>query len=425
MMPKEILKTGLRALLPAALFFAGGLPLFAETVTLPVAASVVRPVAPFFSDVRVFNTSYTSLVTVTAVYRCFGCATAVPPRVFTLQARESKAFDDICNQFFGVPNSIGAVEFSTAASVTVGEAGREEAAAAAGIVVTSRLYSPLAPPATSGSVGMFIPGLPSSAAKVVTALTNLMNGDFRTNIGVYNPNAVGVTATLRLFDGPVLLGTVPVTLGPQTGAQVNDIYGQVKFGTLKTTNGYCTVESSAGTAPLFTYAAEADNTTQDTIFVVGTEDVPAPPGFNPPTATATLTPNPPTATPTVPAATPTPTPTPTAPATVVIGLSATQFQWTFTGDGASGSTLVARVGQTYQLQIRDGDRVGTIAHGFSGIPSLGLSSLALTPGGAPKTLTFTPDASQIGQHFFSCSESNCGTGSQHDSMLATIRVVNP
>ena len=406
-----ILKTCGKALLPAVLLLAGAWPLSADTVTLPVAASVVRPVAPFFSDVRVFNTSYTSAVTVTAVYRCFGCASAVAPQVFTLQPRESKAFDDISNQLFGVPNSLGAIEFSTP------DAG--------GIVVTSRLYSPLAPPATTGSVGMFIPGLPSSSAKVVTVLTSLMNGDFRTNIGVYNPNAVGVTATLRLFDGPVLLGTFPVTLGPQTGAQVNDIYGQLKFGTLKTTNGYCTVESSAAGAPLFTYAAEADNTTQDTIFVVGTDDVPAPPGFDPPTATATATPSGPTATPTPPpvADTPTPTPTPTAPATVVIGLSATQFQWTFTGDGASDSTLTVRVGQTYQLQIRDGDRAGTTAHGFSGIPSLGLPALALTAGGAAKTVTFTPNASQVGDAFFSCSESGCGTG--HDNMLGTVRVVSP
>src|SRR6185295_2727431 len=94
-----------------------------------------------------------------------------------------------------------------------------------------------------------------------------------------------------------------------TGAQVNDIYGRVNFGSLKTTNGYCTVESSVATAPLFTYAAQADNTTQDTIFVVGTEDVPAPPGFNPPTATASV---PATPTPTPIAQTPTPTPTPPA-----------------------------------------------------------------------------------------------------------------
>src|SRR5262245_24203 len=85
----------------------------ADTVTLPVAASVVGQ-APFFSDVRVFNTSYAGPVTVTATYRCTpgssaACATQ-PVRSFQLAAREAKAFDDICVSLFGVPNSLGAVE---------------------------------------------------------------------------------------------------------------------------------------------------------------------------------------------------------------------------------------------------------------------------------------------------------------------------
>src|SRR5450830_1542269 len=97
----------LLAALPLLSLFAR--PLAADTTTIPVAASLVRPVAPFFSDVRVFNTSYTTPVTVTAVYRCFvGCASPVPPQVFTLGARESKAFDDISNQLFGAPTSLGA-----------------------------------------------------------------------------------------------------------------------------------------------------------------------------------------------------------------------------------------------------------------------------------------------------------------------------
>ncbi len=375
-------------------------PLLAETVTLPVAASVVRPVAPFFSDVRVFNTSYTSVVTVTAVYRCFGCASAVPPQVFTLSPRESKAFDDISNQLFGVPNSLGAVEFSTPGS--------------GGIVVTSRLYSPLAPPATSGSVGMFIPGLPSSSAKVVTALTNLMNGDFRTNIGVYNPNAAGVTATLRLFDGPVLLGTVPVTLGPQTGAQVNDIYGQVKFGTLKTTNGYCTVESSAESAPLFTYAAEADNTTQDTIFVVGAEDVAAPPGFNPPTATASVTP----------VATPTPTPTPTPPSgtqTITINVKA----WDFNPGGPVSPAIVLKVGTNYRLVFHNVDTPQTTnpRHGFSGISDLGLpGSDNIEFGKADFVIpSFTPQAFQRNAYPFACTNNDCGGDpQQHAGMVGFL-----
>jgi hypothetical protein len=272
---------------------------------------------------------------------------------------------------------------------------------------------------------MFVPGLPSSAAHAVTVLTGLVSGDSRTNVGVYNPNDSAVTATIRLYDGPVLLGSKAVGLSAHAVTQTGHIYNEVGFGSLVRSNGYATVESNNPAAPLFTYAAEADNRSGDLILIVGAADIAAPPGFNPPTPTATLTPPAATATPTPPAATPTPTPTPTSPAATVVGLTATQFEWNFTGLGATGSTLTARVGQTYQLQVRDGDRAGTTAHGFSGIPSLGLSALSLTAGGPAKTLTFTPDASKLGQSFFSCSESSCGTGSQHDNMLGTILVVNP
>ncbi len=403
---KKILKALGNTLLAAgALLLAGAASLAAETVTLPVAASVVGAGGvPFVSDVRVFNTSYTDVLTVTAVYRFGG-----QQQTFQLAPREAQAFDDICVSLFGAPNSLGAIEFTSPAG-------------AGGLVVTSQLRSPLS---GGGHVGMFIPGLPPSGARAVTVLTGLVNGDSRTNIGVYNPNEVAVTATIRLFDGPVLLGTRAVTLAAHGVTQVNNIYGDVGFGSLVRSNGYATVESDNPAAPLFTYAAEADNRSGDLILIIGTEDSVAPPGFNPPTPTATLTPSGPTGTPTPPppTTTPTPTVTPTAPALVVIGLVATQFEWNFSGDGASGPMLVARVGQSYQLQISDGDRVGTTAHGFSGIPSLGLSAQSLTAGGSPKTLAFKPTAGQLGSHFFSCSESNCGTG--HNNMLGTVQVINP
>src|ERR1700730_17795435 len=160
---------------------------------------------------------------------------------------------------------------------------------------------------------MFIPGLPSCAARALTVLPGLMNGASRTNVGVYNPNDVSVTVAVRLFDASVLLGTVPLTLAPRTGTQVSNIYKSLGFETLVRTDGYCTVESSSSTAPLFSYAAMADNVTQDTILVVGAEDVAAPAGFTPPTPTKTTdagSPTP-TATPTPPGPSPTPTRTPT------------------------------------------------------------------------------------------------------------------
>src|SRR5436309_11681015 len=98
-----------RALLGALLLALFVRPLLAETVTLPVAASTTGVGGvPFVSDVRVFNTSYTDVLTVTAVYRFNGTT-----RVFQLAAREAKAFDDIGVSLFQAPGSLGAVEFTT------------------------------------------------------------------------------------------------------------------------------------------------------------------------------------------------------------------------------------------------------------------------------------------------------------------------
>src|SRR5512144_1433221 len=161
------------------LAFSSGTPAHAETVTLPVAASVTGSGGvPFVSDVRVFNTSYTDVLVVTAVFRFNGATQS-----FQLAPREAKAFDDICVSLFGTPNSLGAVEFTSPAAQGT-------------LVVSSQLRSPVT---AGGFVGMFIPGLPPSEAAAVTVLTGLTNGDSRTNIGVYNPNANPVTATIRLF----------------------------------------------------------------------------------------------------------------------------------------------------------------------------------------------------------------------------------
>src|SRR5450830_1861806 len=90
--------------LPATLLLVAlSPPLLADTlVTLPVAASVsgVGGV-PFVSDVRVFNTSYTDVLSVTAVYRFNG-----QTKVFQLRPREAQGFDDICVSLFSSPGTL-------------------------------------------------------------------------------------------------------------------------------------------------------------------------------------------------------------------------------------------------------------------------------------------------------------------------------
>src|SRR5262249_12257999 len=158
-------------------------------------------------------------------------------------------------------------------------------------------------------------------------LTSLVNGPSRTNIGVYNPNDSSVSATVRLFDGPVLLGTIPVSLGPHAVTQFNDVYRMLGFERLVKTDGYATVTRSNPSSPLSTCAAEADNVSGDLILIVGSADVSAPAGFIPPTPTPTPASAGPTPTPTpVP-----PTRTPPPPSAVVVNMVATDFQWSING----------------------------------------------------------------------------------------------
>jgi len=297
----------------------------AEDVTLPAAASIVGG-APFFSDVRAFNTSYTDALDVTAHYRCFITCTAVgaPEIQFTLNPRESRAFNDIVQNTFLAPNTAGGIEF-------------EHSGSSEQLVVTSRLYSTAPEP----TVGMFIPGLPNSEAYPTTVLTSIRNGataggSFRTNVGVFNREDSAVDVTFRIFDGGAQVGnSVTVNVAAHAGAQVNRIFLAAGQDGHATENAVIVVVASH---EVFSYAAVIDNNTTDPIFVVGAEDQPF----------QETTPTGPTQTPTVPVATqtptvPGPTVTPTPPVggtrTVNVGQGGTNFVDQVSGNSTSTITV--------------------------------------------------------------------------------------
>jgi heme/copper-type cytochrome/quinol oxidase subunit 2 len=224
-----------------------------------------------------------------------------------------------------------------------------------------------------------------------------------------------VVATIRLYQsGSVLLGSTQVNLAGKTGTQVSNIFQVVGFGSMATTNGYATVESDNG-LPLFSYAATADNATQDPVLVVGSGDLPAPAGFHPSTPTPAGT--------SAPAATPTPTPPVGVPQRIEIDVA----RYAFT-PGTSAPIQVT-AGNPTTLHFTSSD----VTHGFSGIPQLGINGTnVISPGsydpygggGQPVeyTVTFTAPASARGQSFpFSCTANpTCGSG--HATMLGTLRV---
>jgi hypothetical protein len=358
-MRKMNAKSFLRLFPAAALALLLAPPLFSDTLTLPAVTSlpVGAAASPFFSDVRVFNTSYTASVSVTAVYRCFipqGCTAAGRSVTFVLRPRESLAFDDMILSSFTAPSTAGAVEFTSSGD---------------SVRVTSRLYSPAA---GGGTNGMFVPGLKNSEAHAVSILTGLSNGAFRTNIGVFNRDDSGVNATIKLFDGTTLLGTQPVTLGPHSGTQINRIFDVLGQAGRTTTNAFAVVAADNPNADLFTYAAVIDNATADSSFVSGEEDVAAPTG-----------------------------PSPTA-ETINVSLS----NYSFSPGTSSPIQVTAGTATTLFFESGQG------SHGFSGVPALGIAgsnniSTAEegdgygTPGraAATYTVTFTAPASARGSTF--------------------------
>jgi plastocyanin len=306
----------------------------ADVVTLPAAASI-QGGNPFFSDVRVFNTSYTTSLDVTATYRCFiatvACPAAPPQLNFNLAPRESRAFNDMVADAaaFNAHDTAGGVEFAFTGSTDQ-------------LVVTSRLFSTF----PQNSVGMFIPGLDVSEANMTSVLTSIRHnpgggvGTFRTNVGVFNPNDGAANVTFTIFDnGTNQLGSpVQRNVPGHSGVQVSGIFEAAGVANASTENAVIVVSADAA---LFSYAAVIDNNTADPIFVVGATDLPQQP-ITPVPVPATPTPG--AATPTPPAPTATPTPHSSQTAMVNVGEGGLAFV-----DQASGSSMTTiRVGDTVQ-----------------------------------------------------------------------------
>jgi plastocyanin len=173
------------------------------------------------------------------------------------------AFNDMVASTFASPNTAGGVEFDFSASEDQ-------------LVVTSRLYSTSPTP----TVGMFIPALKSDVAHSQTVLTSIRNGgtgNFRTNVGVFNPgdSPVNVTFTLLNETGNTFGAGVTRTVPGHSGVQVSGIFGAANVGSTVTENSAVTV---AATGNVFSYAAVIDGNTTDPIFVVGAEDQTPPAG---------------------------------------------------------------------------------------------------------------------------------------------------
>ena len=238
---------------------------FRTTLTVPVAASIHGAGGTFFhSDAWIFNRSYTNSTVVTLVYRCFGGVGCGTPKQITLNPRETRLITDIIGTLFGVPESGGAIEISY--DTFNGP-----------VAARTRLFTPSSPP----SYGFGVPALtPSFAASRAAFLgiagsgASLTTG-FRSNAGAYNPNAVPVTVTFTLYDGPTgaQIGS-PLTRvwAPFEAAQVSNVFASLGSGAVVTTNALLVATSTGG--DVFFYAATIDNVSGDSFWIIAATDEP-------------------------------------------------------------------------------------------------------------------------------------------------------
>ena len=225
-----------------------------STVTIPAAASIHGLASAFFhSDLRVLNPSTTAPVTVTAQFRCFtGPCPANATRSITLAPRELKVYQDVIATLFGAPETAGAIELTGA------------------VLAESRVYTPSLPAPTTGSD---VPGLSADEAYADSVLLSLSKSadsgqGFRTNVGVYNPNADGVTFVVTLYGpGGVKLGELTRNVDARSATQVNDVFAAAGI-TSDVPDAYAIVASDGG-KQLFAYATVVDNQSQDSVFVKG------------------------------------------------------------------------------------------------------------------------------------------------------------
>jgi len=139
-----------------------------------------------------------------------------------------------------------------------------------------------------------------------------------------------------------------------------------------------------------------------------------------------------------PTRTATASPTPTTQAVVDVQLQALSWQWSFlAGQDISSDTnpawanvnndITLHVGRTYRFDIFNGNPIldpPLSSHTFSGIAGIGLNGGPIAPGQHLPTQAITITSGMVGSYSFMCTDSACGTSSQHDQMGGRIIVSN-
>lgn len=230
----------------------------ANEYDIPIAGRVTNGRGQtFVTDVRAFNPSYAANATALIEYFPAGLAanaTANTSMVVNIAPRGTAILDDIA----------GAAHLNV-----VGTTGALRVTSATPVAVTSRIYNDLRAE-EHGTLGQFVPAHARSAALRRGVMPHLSNDGFRTNVGLFNPNASDATVRLELRDAAGGLVSQQFMILPALSQQQRSI-GSYFPGADLSASANLTL-SFDSSAPIFVYAAVNDNTSGDSMLVPAQAD---------------------------------------------------------------------------------------------------------------------------------------------------------
>jgi PKD repeat protein len=413
--------------------------------------------AEFRSDVRVFNPTSSAIAYTPVLYDQRSGQTFTAP-LQTIPPRAQQSFDNILGTLFGRTiddASFGPIRFQTSGAIVVSSSVNNYNACGNGAVS-----------------GQWLPGLDASAALNAGTLVQLassvdLGSGYRTNVVFTNPGTqpATVTAKVRKGDGTQISSATLDPLGANGFIQIGNWGSFPGVAGTADTNLWLEFTSDQ---PVLAFASVINNLSGDPFAIVMTAE-PAT-GAGAPVASYTVSANPVTGQPVT--FTDTSTNSPVNRfwvfgdgAVSVPGSSVVQHTYGAAGtyksallvDNASGpssatsdvvvaaasatpipvsivattsnfthwtynpNNVTLKVGQPYVITWTTPLAEATV-HGMGGLEVLGIAGCDAISAQSPCARSFTPTAGMVGSHLYACTQTSCGTASEHLGMTATLTI---
>jgi hypothetical protein len=203
------------------------------------------------SDLHLVNQGAVG-INATLFYRCLaGGPCNTRPREVGIPPGEAVVMKDAAALFFQSPDTGGGVEI-----LSDGAPGQ--------LVATSRLNSR----APRGTFGANVPAVAEKDFAIGTVFPGVRNGpDFRTNLGIFNPQDSFIEVSIYLYAGGQLVASKSLLrVEAQSLVQMN-VFDALGFPQLVTDNAYIRIGTRHG--PVVPFISIIDNATNDVAFSTG------------------------------------------------------------------------------------------------------------------------------------------------------------